>query len=66
MQINEKSPQYPSGYCGDFLYRKCGYVLNFLHMHEGGSVVSAEFCDSSGTNLLYHLASNGASLVGGQ
>ena len=48
MQISERSPQYPSGYCGDFLYRKGGYVCYFLHMPEGDSAVSVEFCDSSG------------------
>ena len=66
MQISERSPQYPSGYCGDLLYRKCSYVLNFLHMPEGGSVVSVEFCDSSGTNVLDHLAADGACLPGSQ
>ena len=42
------------------------YVLHFLYTTHSGSAVSVEFCDSSGTNVIYHLAADGASLTGGQ
>ena len=42
------------------------YVLHFLYTTHSGSAVSVEFCDSSRTNVLYHLAADGACLAGGQ
>ena len=35
-------------------------------MPNRNPVVSVEFCDSSGTNVLDHLAADGAGLAGGQ
>ena len=47
--------------CGD-----CNYVRYGLHMPSRNSAVSVEFCDSSGTHVLYHLAPDAACLAGGQ
>ena len=44
----------------------CSYVLHSLHMPNRNPAVSVEFCSSYGTNLLDHLAADGACLTGGQ
>ena len=43
-----------------------GYVLHSLRMTQDNPVDSVEFCSSSGTNVLDHLAADGAGFPGGQ